>query len=293
MGATLLIPLIALGVPIFDTILSPLRRFILGKRIFQADREHIHHRMLQLGFSTRKVVLIVYSITCVFCLFALLLVNYRSELAGLALIVLAAGSVVFTRKLGYLAYIDAGKIYDWVKDMSDVSGISRQRRIFLNLKVNMDRSRNIDELWENICKTLEILQFDRVELHVNSSGKDEGRVSASIDKAKNIGQSHRNERRQSNSQRRESVTNPLQFNMCKGEADVRIWARGYYRRGNDTSTHQFLKIDIPLGNYGNIHPPRLVLFKDIKREPIQRFTMQRLENLRRSVTSVMENLHRN
>jgi hypothetical protein len=114
--------------------------------------------------------------------------------------------------------------------------------------------------------------------------------SASIGKAKNIGQSELVERRK-NSQGRESVTNPFQFKMDTGEAGVRIWTRGYFRRESDTSTRQFLKMEIPLGSNGDLRPPRLVLFKDIKRNPLQRYTMQRVENLRRAMTSVLERLH--
>ena len=289
-GATLLIPLLALGVPIFDTILSPLRRFILGRRMFRPDKEHIHHRLMQMGLSSRKVVLIVYGITCVLCFFAILLVNYRSEYVGLPLIILAVGSIVFARKLGYLEYIAADKIYGWLQDMSDVSGLSRRRRSFLNLQMDIEQSRDIDELWGNICQALVMLHFDRGELHVSGSGNDGGGVSASIDKAEKIGQSELVERRKNNNQGRESVTNPLSLKMDTGEADVRIWSRGYYRRGTDTATWHFLKVQIPLGNDGDLRTASLVLFKDMRRESFRPFTLRRVEHLRRSVMKAMEKI---
>ena len=289
-GATLLIPLMALGVPIFDMILSPLRRFILGRRMFHPDKEHIHHRLMQIGLSSRKVVLIVYGITCVLCFFAILLANYRSEYVGLLLIILAVGSIVITRKLGYLEYIAADKIFGWLQDMSDVSGISRQRRSFLNLQMDIERSRDIDELWENICQALVMLHFDRGELHVNGSGNGGGGVSASIGKAGEIGQSQLVERRRNNIQGRDSVTNPLPLKMDTGEADVRIWSRGYYKRGTDTATWHFLKIQIPLGNDGDLRPASLVLFKDMRRESFRPFTLRRVEHLRRSVMKAMSKL---
>ena len=58
----------------------------------------------------------------------------------------------------------------------------------------------MDELWGNICTALEMLHFDRGELHVNGSGKDGGGVSASIAKAEKIEQPHLVERRQNDSQ---------------------------------------------------------------------------------------------
>src|SRR4030042_1679961 len=159
--------------------------------------------------------------------------------------------------------------------MSDVSGIRRHRRSFLNLQMDIERSRNMDELWGNICTAMEMMHFDRGGLHVNVSGKDAGGVSASMVKAEKIEQPHLAERRQNDGQGRESVTNPLQLKMDTGEADVRIWTRGDYRRGTDTSTRHFLKVEIPLGNDGDLCPARLVLFKDIRRESFQPFTLRR------------------
>ncbi len=47
-SALVLIPLVGMGVPIFDTLLSPLRRFLVGSGLFQPDKSHIHHRLLDL-----------------------------------------------------------------------------------------------------------------------------------------------------------------------------------------------------------------------------------------------------
>jgi len=292
-GATLLIPILALGVPIFDTILSPVRRFILGRRMFRPDKKHVHHHLLAMGLSSRKAVLVVYGITCVLSVLAILLVNYRSESVGMPLIIIAVGAFVFTRKLGYMEYIAFDKMYGWLQDLSDASGLTRHRRSFLNLQIDMERSRNIDELWENICQALVMLHFDRGELHVNGIGKDAGGVSASIDKAEKTGQSQPVERRQNNSRGTESITNISQLKMVTGEAyaDVRIWSRGYYQRETDISTRHFLKIEIPLCNNGDICYASLILFKDARRGTFQPFTLRRVEHLRRSVTRAMEKLN--
>lgn len=57
---TILMPVIALGVPIMDTLLAMLRRTAARQSIFSADRGHIHHRLLDLGLSHRRVVLTLY-----------------------------------------------------------------------------------------------------------------------------------------------------------------------------------------------------------------------------------------
>lgn len=58
---TILAPMIALGVPIMDTLLAMLRRTAARQSIFSADRGHIHHRLLDLGLSHRRVVLTLYA----------------------------------------------------------------------------------------------------------------------------------------------------------------------------------------------------------------------------------------
>ncbi len=60
----LIVPVIILGVPIFDTLFAIGRRYRAGKPIFQADRGHLHHRLMQLGLSHRKTVLAIY-VSCI------------------------------------------------------------------------------------------------------------------------------------------------------------------------------------------------------------------------------------
>jgi len=59
----LALPAVALGVPIFDTFFSMLRRFLERRSIFSADRSHFHHRLIDLGFTQRQAVIAIYGVT--------------------------------------------------------------------------------------------------------------------------------------------------------------------------------------------------------------------------------------
>jgi len=59
------LPVLVLGVPIFDTLLAIVRRLINRAPVFSADRDHMHHRLLAMGLSHRNAVLVVYGV----CLF--------------------------------------------------------------------------------------------------------------------------------------------------------------------------------------------------------------------------------
>ncbi len=57
----LAVPLFIVGVPIFDTASAIIRRTIQGRPIQEADRGHIHHRLLGRGFNQTQTVLIIYA----------------------------------------------------------------------------------------------------------------------------------------------------------------------------------------------------------------------------------------
>jgi UDP-GlcNAc:undecaprenyl-phosphate GlcNAc-1-phosphate transferase len=57
---TLVVPLLVIGVPLFDTLSAIIRRARHGRPIQEADDGHIHHRLLLRGFNQRQTVLIIY-----------------------------------------------------------------------------------------------------------------------------------------------------------------------------------------------------------------------------------------
>ena len=77
-AAVIVLPLIVLGLPIFDTLWAIIRRLIKGKSIkaiFKADKGHLHHRIVAKGFSQKQAVLILYGISATFGIFAVILLD--------------------------------------------------------------------------------------------------------------------------------------------------------------------------------------------------------------------------
>ncbi|MFZ5641830.1 MAG: glycosyltransferase family 4 protein [Bacillota bacterium] len=56
------IPILILGIPIFDTLFAIIRRYFNNQPIFKADKEHLHHRLLEIGLSHRQTVLVIYGV---------------------------------------------------------------------------------------------------------------------------------------------------------------------------------------------------------------------------------------
>jgi len=92
-AVALTVPILALGLPILDTMMAIGRRVRAKRNIFSADQEHIHHRLLRAGFSHRSAVLTLYTVAAVLAAAALVAKAASQPIAGL--IVLAAGIVLF------------------------------------------------------------------------------------------------------------------------------------------------------------------------------------------------------
>jgi len=67
----LLAPVVAFAVPIFDILWAMIRRYRTGQSIARADRNHIHHRLLERGLSQRQAVLLIYAVSAACCALAL------------------------------------------------------------------------------------------------------------------------------------------------------------------------------------------------------------------------------
>ena len=72
------LPMLVLGLPIFDVTWAIIRRFIKGKSIkaiFQADKGHLHHRLVSKGFSQKQAVLVLYTISAALGIFAIIILE--------------------------------------------------------------------------------------------------------------------------------------------------------------------------------------------------------------------------
>lgn len=81
---TLIIPLVILAIPIADTAIAIIRRKINNQKIMDADKNHLHHRLLASGFSQRQAVLFIYSLSLLFGFGAVML--YKADLLGTTII---------------------------------------------------------------------------------------------------------------------------------------------------------------------------------------------------------------
>lgn len=116
---SLTIPLMVLGIPIYDALLAVWRRSVRlwsdekgdgpKRGIMQPDLEHLHHRLSRSGLSTRRVAFFLYVVNGVLVLAGLLITMFRSHAAGIFLIALLAGAYVLMRHLAVIELRETGR----------------------------------------------------------------------------------------------------------------------------------------------------------------------------------------
>ena len=161
--AALVAPLFVLALPIVDTILAILRRGLRGLPIFRPDRRHIHHRLLESGFSRRKVVLSIYAVTLVFLLLGMLAFASGGQLIPAALgislliLLLCAGKLNFSRE-----WFAVGRVLGNSLDMRQEIQYALSLTNWLALEGR--RHPSLDSLWPDLVFAAHRLGFSAIKL---------------------------------------------------------------------------------------------------------------------------------
>ena len=156
------IPVVSFGLPILETSLSVLRRLIGGRPVFTADREHIHHKLLQLGLSHRQVVIVLYAVSALFALLSLFLLWPTGSSLGLVLAVVGTGIWFGVQHLGYPEFGEIRRVAQRTLDQRQiVINNLAIRRATAELKVARD--------YQQVCRILVAAfsssDFDAFEIH--------------------------------------------------------------------------------------------------------------------------------
>ena len=218
------IPILAFGLPVVDTSVSIARRFLSGKPIFQGDREHIHHMLLERGWSQRRVVLVLYGVSALFALLAMLFVNSSNGLTAVLLFVLG---VVVVLALGRLRYHEVDELRASVKRNIG------ERRVRLTNNLRMRRAcravssaSTFDELFDGVLEVLELGEFAYAAAQLSCNGDLEVNEKAVALAARDGSMRH-------------AVMNEGRINWT--------WKRSDFRDVDVVGSDQFWAMRLPLG----------------------------------------------
>ena len=171
----LAMPALALGLPIFDTLFSILRR-VLGRRsIFAPDSNHIHHRLLKMGLGHRHAVIILYGVTLTVAGLGMLLMVARDKSAFVLLVGVALALLAIFRVAG------AVRLRESLTTLRQNLAIAREVRgekiCFENAQLRMREANSFHEWWKAVCTMAEEMDFEWLAL---IHGDDKGTMRASV-----------------------------------------------------------------------------------------------------------------
>jgi UDP-GlcNAc:undecaprenyl-phosphate GlcNAc-1-phosphate transferase len=96
------VPILALGLPIYDTLIAMMRRAINRRPVMEADRGHLHHKLLDMGFSQKQAVLVMYSISGLLGISAIFAMELSTVKSFIVLLLVICAVLILARRLGLL-----------------------------------------------------------------------------------------------------------------------------------------------------------------------------------------------
>lgn len=162
------IPIMAFGLPVLDTGFAIVRRLISNKPLFAGDREHIHHMLLDRGWSQKKTALVLYGTCATFGLVTLLFVNTSDRTVGLLLFVVGVAVVL---AVSHLRYHEVEEIKASVKrNLTD-----RRTRGVNNIAVrrasqHLSQAESPSDLYAAVVEVLEVGDFAKAVMIIHANG---------------------------------------------------------------------------------------------------------------------------
>lgn len=160
------LPVLALGIPIFDTLFSMLRRIIERRSIFAPDRGHFHHQLIDMGLKQRHVVIAIYVTTLLFVglgMFMIVARNIGSLTIFLCILLLlllvfhVVGSIRLKEMIAGLHrnYVIARQV-------------QREIKSFEHAQLHFHNAHTFDQWWSAVCEAAERMDFAWVSLRTKN-----------------------------------------------------------------------------------------------------------------------------
>jgi UDP-GlcNAc:undecaprenyl-phosphate GlcNAc-1-phosphate transferase len=167
----LLIPIVALALPIIDTLMAIVRRWSKGLPMSVPDKQHVHHRLMSLGFSQREAVFVLYGVSVILGCVALVVAVLESALS-----VAVAGGTIVAIIVG--VHVLGGREFSAIgtRILQALRRRHRRRSAWIevyNTAAKMESASSVEEMWHDIGELFTELDVDSV--HVSLSEAPGGR----------------------------------------------------------------------------------------------------------------------
>jgi len=153
-------PLMALSIPLLDMTVAIIRRFLRRQPLFERDQNHIHHRLLDRGFTPRKVALVMYACAALAAVCSLIVTT--KNFSGLIITAFCLTTWIGVQHLGYVEFGVAGRLL--------VDGAFRRllnSHISIeNLEESLSASKTPEDCWEVLSRVYHEFGFYRIDVQI-------------------------------------------------------------------------------------------------------------------------------
>ena len=158
----LALPALALGLPIFDTFFSILRRVLERRSLFAPDRNHIHHRLIDMGFNQRHAVILMYVVTLV------------AAGIGMFMMVTRDLGVIIVFACALLPLVLVFRVFGAIRLREAFSALRRNRAIareakenqqgFEEMQLRLRQAKGLEQWWKAIRRAAREFNFARLTI---------------------------------------------------------------------------------------------------------------------------------
>ncbi len=165
----LVVPVTAMGLPIFDTALAILRRWARAVPVFSSDRGHIHHKLLEMGLGHRQAVLVLYAACLALAGIAVIMNASRGERSIVIVLVLALCGALVVRLLGWNEILLARQRIS--------NGLEQRKRrghgsrIGYEAVERMRQAGDLDTVWAAFTRAADELEIDHARLTIPTASE--------------------------------------------------------------------------------------------------------------------------
>ena len=155
-------PLLVLGIPIFDAFFCMLRRFLNRTAMTSADRGHFHHRLLDLGFAQHHIAIIAYVVTLLMAGLGFLLMAARG---AASIIIFLSGLVLLLLLFRIIGSVRLRETLASFGQRSEFEKLSRlDQKAFEQAQLHFNNARDFNDWWNCLCRAAEDLDFSSMTL---------------------------------------------------------------------------------------------------------------------------------
>ncbi len=161
----LTVPLLAVSIPLLDVLLSISRRFLRNRPIFQADRGHIHHKLVDMGLTPKGAVLTIYGFCTFVAILSLLVSALHNSFSGLIVIVFCCAAWFGIRRLEYAEFAMASRMFLGGKFRRIIDAEARLK----DFETALDKANTLEACWNVMCACSTDLGFRGVRMRIHGT----------------------------------------------------------------------------------------------------------------------------